>query len=78
MDQLNATLPFFPLSVFLFPGEDIPLHIFEPRYKQLIDEARTLEISFAIFLALSFGDGWAERLMVNNKAINVKRYFIFD
>jgi Lon protease-like protein len=48
MDQLNATLPFFPLSVFLFPGEDIPLHIFEPRYKQLIDEARTLEISFAI------------------------------
>ena len=48
MDQPTATLPFFPLSVFLFPGEDIPLHIFEPRYKQLIKEARTLEITFAI------------------------------
>lgn len=48
MDQSSAILPFFPLSVFLFPGEDIPLHIFEPRYKQLIDEARTKGITFAI------------------------------
>lgn len=48
MDQSSTTLPFFPLSVFLFPGEDIPLHIFEPRYKQLINEARTLGITFAI------------------------------
>ena len=48
MDQQIAILPFFPLSVFLFPGEDIPLRIFEPRYKQLIDEARTLGITFAI------------------------------
>ncbi len=48
MDQHTAILPYFPLSVFLFPGEDIPLRIFEPRYKQLIDEARTLGITFAI------------------------------
>ena len=48
MDQRTAILPYFPLSVFLFPGEDIPLRIFEPRYKQLIDEARTLDITFAI------------------------------
>lgn len=48
MDQPTAILPYFPLSVFLFPGEDMPLHIFEPRYKQLIDEARTLGITFAI------------------------------
>ena len=48
MDQSTAILPYFPLSVFLFPGEDMPLHIFEPRYKQLIDEARTLGITFAI------------------------------
>jgi Lon protease-like protein len=48
MNQQTAILPFFPLSVFLFPGEDIPLRIFEPRYKQLIDEARTLGITFAI------------------------------
>jgi len=48
MTQSTAILPFFPLSVFLFPGEDIPLHIFEPRYKQLITEARMHGISFAI------------------------------
>jgi Lon protease-like protein len=48
MDKPTAILPYFPLSVFLLPGEDMPLHIFEPRYKQLIDEARTLGITFAI------------------------------
>ncbi len=48
MNQRTSILPYFPLSVFLFPGEDIPLRIFEPRYKQLIDEARTLGITFAI------------------------------
>ena len=48
MDQQTAILPYFPLSIFLFPGEDIPLHIFEPRYKQLINEARTLGFTFAI------------------------------
>jgi len=48
MDQPALTLPFFPLSIFLFPGEDVPLHIFEPRYKQLIGEARKKGITFAI------------------------------
>jgi uncharacterized protein len=48
MNQRTEILPYFPLSVFLFPGEDMPLHIFEPRYRQLIDEARTLGITFAI------------------------------
>lgn len=47
MDQQTEILPYFPLSVFLFPGEDMPLHIFEPRYKQLINEARQ-GITFAI------------------------------
>jgi len=41
-------LPYFPLSVFLFPGEDIPLRIFEPRYRQLIEDARKTDITFAI------------------------------
>jgi hypothetical protein len=41
-------LPFFPLGVFLLPGEDIPLRIFEPRYLQLIEEARQDGFTFAI------------------------------
>lgn len=31
-------IPIFPLEVVLFPGEQLNLHIFEPRYKQLIKE----------------------------------------
>jgi hypothetical protein len=48
MDIKSEILPFFPLSVFLFPGEDIPLRIFEPRYMQLIEEIRDSGNSFAI------------------------------
>jgi len=39
---------FFPLSVFLLPGEDLPLRIFEPRYLQLIEEARQEGFTFVI------------------------------
>lgn len=31
-------IPIFPLAVVVYPGEDLNLHIFEPRYKQLINE----------------------------------------
>lgn len=31
-------IPIFPLSLVVFPGEKVPLHIFEPRYKQLVKE----------------------------------------
>ncbi len=32
------TLPLFPLNTVLFPGQLLPLHIFEPRYRQMIEE----------------------------------------
>ncbi|MFZ9717719.1 MAG: LON peptidase substrate-binding domain-containing protein [Chitinophagaceae bacterium] len=31
-------IPVFPLSLVVYPGQDLNLHIFEPRYKQLISE----------------------------------------
>lgn len=31
-------IPIFPLNIVVFPGEEVNLHIFEPRYKQLIKE----------------------------------------
>jgi Lon protease-like protein len=31
-------IPIFPLGIVVFPGENLNLHIFEPRYKQLINE----------------------------------------
>lgn len=33
-------LPLFPLSVVLFPGMPLPLHIFEPRYRQMLEDIR--------------------------------------
>src|SRR5215470_10482939 len=35
---LPPLLPLFPLDVVLFPGAPLPLHIFEPRYKEMIGE----------------------------------------
>lgn len=31
-------IPIFPLSIVVYPGEQLNLHIFEPRYKQMINE----------------------------------------
>lgn len=39
MDETLQTLPLFPLAVVLLPGELLPLHIFEERYKTLMREA---------------------------------------
>jgi Lon protease-like protein len=35
---LNTLLPLFPLDLVLFPGATLPLHIFEPRYREMISE----------------------------------------
>lgn len=41
-------IPIFPLGIVVYPGESLNLHIFEPRYKQLINECFTLKKSFGI------------------------------
>jgi Lon protease-like protein len=33
-----SLLPLFPLDLVLFPGVPLPLHIFEPRYKEMVAE----------------------------------------
>ena len=33
-------LPLFPLPIVLFPGVPLPLHIFEPRYRQMLTDVR--------------------------------------
>ena len=48
MDDV-AILPFFPLGLIAYPGEEVSLHIFEPRYRQLFGELRSGEVgSFVI------------------------------
>lgn len=41
-------IPIFPLSVVVYPGEELKLHIFEPRYKQLIRECVDAKKNFGI------------------------------
>jgi len=43
-------LPLFPLNVVLFPQSQLPLHIFEERYKTLISECITYDSVFGINL----------------------------
>jgi Lon protease-like protein len=35
---LSTLLPLFPLDLVLLPGTPLPLHIFEPRYREMISE----------------------------------------
>lgn len=42
-------IPLFPLNILPLPGELTPLHIFEPRYRQLLFDAESKDISFGIF-----------------------------
>ena len=44
----SQILPLFPLSIVVFPGEELKLHIFEPRYKQLIHDCKKDGLSFGI------------------------------
>lgn len=41
-------IPIFPLGIIVYPGEDLNLHIFEPRYKQLIKECYEQKKAFGI------------------------------
>jgi hypothetical protein len=45
---MKDILPLFPLNIVAFPGEKVNLHVFEPRYKQLISDCRHEGISFGI------------------------------
>ena len=51
----NVRLPLFPLNVVLLPGVDLPLHIFEPRYRQMVRECLDTQTHFGMLLALPNG-----------------------
>jgi ATP-dependent Lon protease len=48
-------IPLFPLNVVLFPGEQLPLHIFEPRYRRMVRECLDENAPFGMLLALEKG-----------------------
>jgi Lon protease-like protein len=50
-----ALLPLFPLNLVLLPGTPLPLHIFEPRYKEMIGECLASQAPFGVVRALDGG-----------------------
>jgi len=48
-------IPLFPLNVVLFPGEQLPLHIFEPRYRRMVRECLDTKSPFGVLLAVQDG-----------------------
>jgi len=48
MEQPHEPFPLFPLQIVVLPGEMVPLHIFEERYKTMIDECLEEEREFGI------------------------------
>lgn len=48
---MSSLLPLFPLDVVLFPGVPLPLHIFEPRYKEMIGECLEQKQTFGVIRA---------------------------
>ncbi len=45
---MNKIIPLFPLNIVVFPGEKLDLHIFEPRYKQLILDCKKNNTTFGM------------------------------
>jgi hypothetical protein len=48
IEWIMERIPIFPLSAVVFPGEYFNLHIFEPRYKQLIQDVELGKTTFGI------------------------------
>ncbi len=67
-----AEIPLFPLNVVLMPGTPLPLHIFEERYKQMVDECLESESEFGMVLA---DDSGTRRVGCTAKIVElVQRY----
>jgi len=48
-------IPLFPLNVVLLPGADLPLHIFEPRYRSMVANCLKRKLEFGMLMALPNG-----------------------
>jgi Lon protease-like protein len=52
---LETLISLFPLDVVLFPGNPLPLHIFEPRYKEMISECLSQRRTFGVVRTVEQG-----------------------
>lgn len=56
--QGTTVLPLFPLRLVLFPGQVLPLHIFEPRYRLMINHCIEQEAPFGVVLMREDTPDW--------------------
>ena len=63
-------IPIFPLDLVLFPRQELPLRIFEPRYKQLVDDCMLGDGQFGVCLIdeTNSVNGWNSPKMVGTIA----------
>ncbi|MFY7825720.1 MAG: LON peptidase substrate-binding domain-containing protein [Flectobacillus sp.] len=69
---MQKFLPLFPLNLVVFPLEDLNLHIFEPRYRQLIKDAVLHDSSFGI---PAFIDGKMQGFGTEVKIVSVYKVY---
>lgn len=55
---MTTTIPLFPLGTVLMPGSSLPLHIFEPRYRQLTVDMVTGVVPGKQFGVVAVREGW--------------------
>ena len=53
---MSDLIPLFPLELVLFPDTPFPLHIFEPRYKEMIGECLKNKTEFGMVRTIAEGD----------------------
>jgi len=46
--DLPERIPIFPLGIVLYPGEPVPLHIFEPRYREMVRVCLEEDLPFGV------------------------------
>jgi Lon protease-like protein len=51
LPDMAPLLPLFPLELVLLPGAPLPLHIFEPRYREMISECLEHNRNFGVLRA---------------------------
>jgi len=54
----REVIPIFPLGTVLVPGLVLPLHIFEPRYRQLVADLQALPVDDRGFGVVAIREGW--------------------
>ncbi|MFN3999529.1 LON peptidase substrate-binding domain-containing protein [Algoriphagus sp.] len=64
-------IPLFPLNLVAFPGEELNLHIFEPRYRELLTDVEETGSSFGICVFTDKLSGFGTEVMLEKVS---KRY----